>query len=259
MAGSFVKELQVAVRRHWLMMAYMVLLMAGFNFASHGSQDLYPTMLKNQYGFSANAVTVTEVVANLGAMAGGVTVGYTSETLGRRLSIIAMCVVGGALLYPFGFTSSKAVIAAAFFEQFCVQGAWGVVPIHLGELSPGAIRSTVIGTSYQLGNLASSASSTIESTIGARFPLPPAHVDGRLVPRYKYGTVMAIFLACVFGYLILLTIVGPEHRGCSFDADADADLAETTAAMAGGVIGDGDEAKEDKPEYNNVEDVADVV
>jgi len=79
-------------------------------------------MLTNQYNFSANAVTVTQVVANLGAMTGGTTVGYLSQTFGRRFSIIFICVIGGALLYPYTFTSSKAVIAAAFFEQFCVQG-----------------------------------------------------------------------------------------------------------------------------------------
>jgi len=106
-------------------------------------------------------------------MTGGTVVGYLSQKFGRRLSIIVICTIGGALLYPYTFTSSKAVIAAAFFEQFCVQGAWGVIPIHLMELSPGSFRTFVVGTSYQLGNLASSASSTIESTLGARFPLEP--------------------------------------------------------------------------------------
>lgn len=99
--------------------------MAGFNFMSHGSQDLYPTMLENQYNFSANAVTVTQVVANLGAMAGGTIIGYSSQIFGRRFSIIVICIVGGALLYPYTFTSTEKIAAPAFFEQFCVQGAWG--------------------------------------------------------------------------------------------------------------------------------------
>lgn len=85
-------------------------------------------MLTNQYNFSHDAVTVTQVVANLGAMVGGTVIGYCSQIFGRRLSIIAMCILGGALLYPYSFTSSKSVMVAAFFEQFCVQGAWGVVP-----------------------------------------------------------------------------------------------------------------------------------
>lgn len=157
---------------------------------SHGSQDLYPTMLENQYLFGPDAVTVTQVVANLGAMTGGVVVGYFSQMLGRRFSLIYACILGGALLYPYSFTGSEKVAAAAFFEQFFVQGAWGVIPIHLMELSPGGYRTFVVGTSYQLGNLVSSASSTIEATIGERFPLPSIKENGQTVPRYAYGKVM---------------------------------------------------------------------
>lgn len=143
---TFVAEGKVALKRHWLLLIYMVLLMAGFNFMSHGSQDLYPTLLENQYEFSADQVTVTQVVANLGAMLGGTTVGYLSQKLGRRFSIIYISIVGGALLYPYSFVSSEKVAAAAFFEQFCVQGAWGVIPIHLMELSPSGYRTFVVGT-----------------------------------------------------------------------------------------------------------------
>lgn len=220
--ATFIAEGKVALKRHWLLLVYLVLLMAGFNFMSHGSQDLYPTMLKNQYGFSANAITVTQVVANLGAMTGGTVVGYSSQIFGRRFSIIVISILGGALLYPYTFTSSKAVIAAAFFEQFCVQGAWGVIPIHLMELSPGSFRTFVVGTSYQLGNLVSSASSTIESTIGAQFPLPPL---GK-TKRYKYGLVMCIFMGCVYAYVVILTFVGPEYLKRSFDVKDDSDIAE---------------------------------
>jgi SHS family lactate transporter-like MFS transporter len=219
---TFIAEGKVALKRHWLLLVYLVLLMAGFNFMSHGSQDLYPTMLQNQYNFSANAVTVTQVVANLGAMSGGTIIGYCSQIFGRRFSIIFICIIGGALLYPYTYTSSKAVIAAAFFEQFCVQGAWGVIPIHLMELSPGSFRTFVVGTSYQLGNLASSASSTIESTLGARFPLPP---KGK-TKRYEYGKVMCIFMGCVYAYVILLTFIGPEYLQRSFDVTHDSDIAE---------------------------------
>jgi SHS family lactate transporter-like MFS transporter len=179
-------------------------------------------MLKNQYSFSPNAITVTQVVANLGAISGGTVIGYCSQIFGRRFSIIFISIIGGALLYPYTFTSSKAVIAAAFFEQFCVQGAWGVIPIHLMELSPGSFRTFVVGTSYQLGNLASSASSTIESTIGAKFPLPP---NGK-VERYKYGLVMCIFMGCVYAYVIVLTFIGPEYLRRSFDVAHDSDVAE---------------------------------
>jgi SHS family lactate transporter-like MFS transporter len=226
--STFLAEGKVALRKYWLLLIYMVLLMAGFNFMSHGSQDLYPTMLEAQYGFSADAVTVTQVVANLGCLCGGTIVGYCSQIFGRRLSIIVTCIVGGALLYPYTYTSSTKVIAPAFFEQFCVQGAWGVIPIHLMEMSPDSFRTFVVGTSYQLGNLISSASSTIEATIGERFPLPPQ--DGE--KRYEYGKVICIFMACVFVYVILLTFIGPEFRGRDLDVAHDGDLAEVAGQGA---------------------------
>ena len=242
-AGTFIAEGKVALKKHWLLLIYMVLLMAGFNFMvrspspsvhfpptnepqSHGSQDLYPTMLSNQFRFSADAVTVTQVVANLGAISGGTIIGYCSQIFGRRFSIIVICILGGALLYPYTFVETKSVMAAAFFEQFCVQGAWGVIPIHLMELSPGSFRTFVVGTSYQLGNLASSASSTIEATIGERYPLPSIMKKGKPVKRYNYGKVICIFLGAVYAYVILLAFVGPERRGRNLDVEHDLDMAE---------------------------------
>ncbi len=227
-AGTFVSEGQVALKKHWLLLIYLVLLMAGFNFMSHGSQDLYPLMIQNQYGFSPDAVTVTQVVANLGAMTGGTVIGYSSQIFGRRFSIIFISIIGGALLYPYTFVGSKKIMAAAFFEQFCVQGAWGVIPIHLMELSPGSFRTFVVGTSYQLGNLVSSASSTIESTIGERFPLPP---KGK-TKRYNYGKVICIFMGYVFAYVILLAFLGPEKLGHKFGVAHDSDMADAAGTEA---------------------------
>ena len=182
-------------------------------------------MLKNQFNFHPTDVTIVQIVANLGAMTGGTVIGYCSQIFGRRFSIIFISIIGGALLYPYTFTSSKAVIAAAFFEQFCVQGAWGVIPIHLMELSPGSFRTFVVGTSYQLGNLASSASSTIESTIGSRFPIAAApSATGKAVKHYNYGLVMCIFMGCVYAYVIFLTFIGPEYLSRSFAADEDSDV-----------------------------------
>jgi SHS family lactate transporter-like MFS transporter len=220
-SATFIAEGKIALQRHWMLLIYMVLLMAGFNFMSHGSQDLYPTMLKNQFQFNADQVTVTQVVANLGAMVGGTCVGYYSQMLGRRLSIIIMAVVGAALLYPYSFVSDETVMIAAFFEQFCVQGAWGVIPIHLMELSPPSYSSFVVGTSYQLGNLISSASSTIEAHLGENFPLTPTASGTK---RYEYGKVICIFMAVVYAYVLLLTFLGPERRGKEFDVAHDKDL-----------------------------------
>ncbi|KAE9010157.1 hypothetical protein PF010_g10618 [Phytophthora fragariae] len=225
MTKTFIAEGKIALKRHWLLLCYMVLLMAGFNFMSHGSQDLYPTMLENQLEFNANQVTVTQVVANLGAICGGTVVGYYSQVFGRRLSILVMAVIGAALLYPYCYVSDETIMIAAFFEQFCVQGAWGVIPIHLMELSPPSYSAFVVGTAYQLGNLVSSASSTIESSLGEHFPLP----DGENgVTRYQYGKVICIFLGVVYVYVFLLTFIGPEARGKEFDVKHDHDLEEAT-------------------------------
>ncbi|KAK4655430.1 Carboxylic acid transporter [Podospora pseudocomata] len=227
------------MRKEWLLLTYMVLLMAGFNFMSHGSQDLYPVLLDTQFLFSRDQGTTIQVIANVGAMLGGTTVGFMSQFAGRRLSILVMCVLGGALLYPYTATDVAnqgwgRIAAAAFWEQFAVQGAWGVIPAHLMELSPAKFRTFVVGTSYQLGNLVSSASSTIESTIGERFPLPPETTpDGTVVgQRCEYGKVICIFMGCVYAYVVVLTLLGPECLGRRFDR-RDSEALEDTGVVFG--------------------------
>lgn len=214
----FWQGLKTTFRLYWLLFIYLVFMMAGFNFMSHGSQDLYPTMLKAQLGFSADRSTVTNCVANLGAITGGLIIGHTSSFLGRRLSIMISCILGGALIYPWAFVTGPGINAGVFFLQFFVQGAWGVVPIHLSELSPAALRTSMVGLSYQLGNLASSASSTIEATIGTNFPIKDD--NGVDIPGvYNYSLVMAIFIACVFVYLFIVTFLGPENRQTAHSKD----------------------------------------
>lgn len=226
---SFAKQGKKAMKEYWLMFIYLVLFMSGMNFMSHGSQDLFPTFLTAQLDFSADRSTVTNSVANLGAMAGGIFVGHFSEIIGRRLAVMICCVIGGALIYPWAFVRNSGINAAVFFLQFCVQGAWGVVPIYISELSPPQFRSFIVGFAYQLGNLASSASSTIESTIGERFPIRDA--AGNEKPDvYNYGLVMAIFMGCVFGYVLLITFVGPERRNANLLSD-DANI-DHTAGVA---------------------------
>ncbi|SCU97836.1 LAMI_0F11650g1_1 [Lachancea mirantina] len=213
-SSQFWKNCRTALKYHWLTLIYLVLLMAMFNFSSHGSQDLFPTMISNQYGYSKDASTVTNSLANIGALTGGIIVAHASSFLGRRLSIILCCFGGGALLYPWGFVSNpKGLNPAVFFLQFFVQGAWGVVPIHLTELSPVEFRAFVTGVAYQLGNMISSASSTIEATIGERFP-----IEGK-EDVYDYGKVMCIFMGCVFAGLLITTFVGPENKGREITLD----------------------------------------
>lgn len=216
---KFIQQAKGAIKIYWLVFIFLILFMTGMNFMSHGSQDLYPTLLKAQRQFSEDASTVTNSVANLGALSGGITLGHISNFLGRRLTLILSCIIGGALIYPWGFATSNAGInASAFFLQFFVQGAWGVVPIHISELSPPQYRVFIVGLAYQLGNLASSASSTIESTIGERFPL---YKDGKQIEgAYNYGKVMSILMGCVFGYVLIVSFFGPEKRNADLAAVA---------------------------------------
>ncbi|KAM9896055.1 hypothetical protein OXX79_007695 [Metschnikowia pulcherrima] len=209
-------------RTYWLTMIYCVLLMTGFNFMSHGSQDLYPTLLTQQLEYGHDRSTVTNSVANLGAILGGTVCGHASTFVGRRLTIMLAVLLGAAMIYPWAYSRSSAINAGVFFMQAGVQGAWGVAPIYLSELSPPANRALVVGLAYQLGNLVSSASSTIESTIGERFPIVTASGE----QAYDYSRVMSIFIACVFGYVLIVTFLGPENRGAGFDIGQIEDVGE---------------------------------
>lgn len=209
---TFLRTIRPALLNHWPLLVYLVLMMTGFNFLSHGSQDLYPTFLASSLQFSHTLVTITTVVANFGAILGGMTVGYFSSFFGRRLSILVVLVIGGLLIPAYVLPQDRSIMAGAFFQQMCVQGVWGVVPIHLIELSPADFRSFVVGTAYQLGNLISAASSTIEAKAGQSFPKKSLVVTSEHQEHYDYSMVIAIFLACVYGYLFLVIFLGPEKR-----------------------------------------------
>lgn len=209
--SQFYKDAGHALKQNWLKFIYLVILMSAFNFSSHGSQDLYPTLLTNQLGYGKDRSTVTNSVANLGAIAGGVIMGHFSGFIGRRFIVVIGCICGGAMIYPWAFVKGSGINAGAFWLQFFVQGNWAIVPIHLSELSPPEFKAFVTGVSYQLGNLASSASSTIESTIGERFPLYDEFGNKR-ENVYDYATVMAIFMGCVFAFLLVVMLLGPENR-----------------------------------------------
>ena len=125
--------------------------------------------------------------------------------------MIVGCIIGGALIPAYILPRGMSLVACAFFMQFFVMGVWGPMPIHLTELAPPALRSTAVGLTYQLGNLASSASSTIQSVIGERYPLPPkCTAAGECTERFDYGRVIAIFMGAVWAWMILFTFLGPE-------------------------------------------------
>lgn len=204
---AFLQKAGQAIRGNWFLLIYMVVLMSGFNSVSHGSQDLFPTFLKDQLGESATNTTVITVIGQIGALIGGTTIGYISTIIGRRLTMMTACVLGGSLVPAYIFTRSLRIIAPVFFEQFFVGGVWGPIPIHLMELSPPVLRTLTVGLTYQLGNLVSAASATIEATIGERYPLPPLPNGTK---RYDYGRVIGIFLGAVWAYMLFFLFMGPE-------------------------------------------------
>lgn len=124
-AKGFLKQFKPTLKKHGFRLVYLVLLMAGFNFMSHGSQDLYPTFLERQLGYSVGRMTVVTVVANIGAICGGAIIGHMSTFVGRRLSIILASILGAALIPAWILVRNNGIMAAAFWEQFFVQGAWG--------------------------------------------------------------------------------------------------------------------------------------
>ncbi|MBV9251004.1 MAG: MFS transporter [Acetobacteraceae bacterium] len=150
--------------RHVGLAIYVVILMTAFNFFSHGSQDLYPVaFLQDQLKFSHSTVTAIALAYNAGAIIGGLAFGQLSQRIGRRWAIVIAAVLALPLLpwWAFGTTPLE-VGFAAFFMQVMVQGAWGVIPVHLNELSPPEVRATFPGFTYQLGNFLASANATIQ-------------------------------------------------------------------------------------------------
>ncbi|KAJ7207451.1 MFS general substrate transporter [Mycena pura] len=209
----FLRETKVMLARHWLLCVYAVLLMSGFNFFSHGSQDLYPTYLQKTKGFTPHAATVATIIGNCGAIVGGTIAGWASQRWGRRISIVVCALLTGMFIplwiIPSDFHSLS---AGAFCVQFGVQGAWGVIPIHLAEMAPPAFRATFPGVAFQLGNMVSSASAQIEATGGEHLKTV---LDGQPVP--DYAKVQGIFIGCVAAFVLVTSAIGPENHSSRFE------------------------------------------
>ena len=156
-----------AIGRHLPLAIYAIVTMTAFNFFSHGTQDLYPSaFLGGQHKFSVVTISTIAIIYNLGAMAGGLLFGTLSQRIGRRAAIVIAALLSLPVLPLWAFGSTPVALAiGAFLMQVCVQGAWGVIPAHLNEISPPEIRATFPGVVYQLGNLFASANATLQSTI----------------------------------------------------------------------------------------------
>jgi SHS family lactate transporter-like MFS transporter len=204
------RGLVTSLRGHWLLAAYAIVLMACFNFFSHGTQDLYPHMLAAQRGFSPGTTAKIAVVYNIGAICGGLLFGVLSGRIGRRRSI-ALAAALSLIVLPFWAysTTPMALAIAAFVMQFMVQGAWGVVPVHLNELSPQGIRGTFPGVVYQLGNLLAAYNATLQARVATAHGAA-GHPD--------YAFALAVVCGVVAVALLLLALLGPERRDAQFAA-----------------------------------------
>jgi SHS family lactate transporter-like MFS transporter len=199
-------SLRQTLKGNWKRLIYVVVLMTCFNFFSHGTQDLYPTFLRVQHGFEPWLVTTLTVVLNVGAVVGGVVFGPLSEKIGRRRAIVIAALLALPIIPLWSQTSTPALLAlGAFLIQIAVQGAWGVVPAHLNELSPPEARGTFPGFAYQLGNLFAAGNAVIQARI--------AEANGD-----NYGLALAVVCGVVAVLLAVVAWLGPEAKGASFVA-----------------------------------------
>jgi SHS family lactate transporter-like MFS transporter len=193
-------EIWGAVKQYFPTFCYLVVLMACFNAFSHGSQDLYPTFLQKQRGFPASVTGTIAIIMNVGALLGGICFGALSERIGRKRAIMLAAALSLPMILPWAYLQTALTLAVgSFLMQFMVQGAWGIVPAHLNELSPPAVRAMLPGFAYQLGNLAASRLAPIQAGY--------AEAHGN-----DYALVLAITMVVVAVALILVTSFGREAR-----------------------------------------------
>jgi MFS transporter, SHS family, lactate transporter len=192
------------LRSHWQLAIYAVVLMTAFNFYSHGSQDIYPTFLQVQHKLTPHVVGLIAVICNIGAICGGILFGAFSEQYGRRRCIIAACLLSLPVIIPWAFAQNVFLLAiGALLMQFMVQGAWGIVPVHLNELSPASARGTFPGVVYQLGNLFASVNATLQAGMAE-------HFGG------NYALALAVVAGTVAIIIVDLTAIGSEAKGVEF-------------------------------------------
>jgi SHS family lactate transporter-like MFS transporter len=197
------------IKQHGALFIHAVLLMTAFNYMSHGTQDLYPTFLERQRGFGVSEKSMITIIYAIGAICGGAVIGFLSQRWGRRRSVI-FCAVCGMLLIPAWIFApgTGLLIAGGFLMQFMVQGAWGVVPVHLNEISPAEFRGTFPGLAYQLGNFAAAYAAQQQAWLAERFRTAQGTPN--------YALTMALVECVVFLAIILLAAIGREERGKEF-------------------------------------------
>src|ERR1051326_7187801 len=198
-------QLGRGIASHWKLFLYLVLLMMMMNFVSHGTQDLYPTLLKRAWHFEPRKVAAVTAFTMVGAIMGGLLFGYLSDRIGRRKSMIAALILA-MLVIPLWSLSPLLglLLAGGFVMQFMVQGAWGIIPAHLSELSPDSVRGFLPGFAYQCGVLLAGSVAYIQAVFAA---------------RTSYPTTMALTTLTVLIGAVIVTALGRERRGIHFGAD----------------------------------------
>ena len=188
---------------------FLVILMFAFNSFSHGTQDLYPTFLQKNLELSPKVVSLIAIVYNVGALLGGILFGTWSERIGRRRAIVIAAMLAIPVIPLWAYSRTVPMLAlGGFLMQFMVQGAWGVIPAHLNELSPASVRGTLPGFAYQLGNLLSSRNAVIQARV--------AEI------RYAgtYSPVLAWTVVIVATLVGIITMSGRERRGADMSSTA---------------------------------------
>jgi SHS family lactate transporter-like MFS transporter len=184
---------------------FVIILMTAFTSFSHGTQDLYPTFLQKDHALDPGTVGLVVVIANIGALLGGICCGTLSERLGRKRAIIVSSLLALPMIPLWAWSHTAVSLAiGGFLMQFMVQGAWGVIPAHLNELSPAPVRAIFPGLAYQLGNLLSSRNSVFQASFAN-------HYSGGMLATALSGTVVIVALL-----VAALTALGSEAKGTIF-------------------------------------------
>src|SRR6202158_6340565 len=187
---------------HWKLFLYLTLLMMMMNFASHGTQDMFPTFLQRQWGMGPTQRAVITAISMVGALLGGLLFGFLSDRFGRRRAMITALISAVAMVPLWAYAPSLTLlIVGAFLLQFMVQGAWGIIPAHLSELSPDSVRGFLPGFAYQCGVLLAGS---------------VAYIEAVFAERMSYAMAMSVTAVIVFVGAVLIISLGREKRGIKF-------------------------------------------
>jgi SHS family lactate transporter-like MFS transporter len=193
------------IASHWKLFLYLLAFMTMMLFASHGTQDMYPTFLQRQWHFGPMRRAVVIALSGMGAIAGGIIVGHLSDSWGRRRAIVTAFIMAALVIPVWAFAPNQPVlVVGAVLMQFMVQGAWGVIPAHLAELSPDSVRAFLPGFAYQ-------SAGVIASSV--------VYIEAIYAEHTSYASAMALTAVSVFALASIVAAVGRERRGHAFGSE----------------------------------------